>query len=76
MLAAALGPVALATLMLIGVMSAEQYPDYQPLAVTQYSSFQEQQGIGLALVPIFDTSSQKRYLGIDFLSRGFLPVYA
>lgn len=75
MLAANIGRVALATLVLIGVMRAQQYPDYQPLAASQYPSYQEQQGIGVAAVPMFDKSSQKRYLGADFLAHGFLPVY-
>ncbi len=75
MLAANIGRVALATLVLIGVTRAEQYPDYQPLAASQYASYQEQQGIGVAVIPMFDRSSQKRYLGIDLVSHGFLPVY-
>jgi len=75
MLAVTIGRVALATLVLIGVTRAEQYPDYQPLAASQYPSYQERQGIGVAAVPMFDTSSQKRYLGIDLSAHGFVPVY-
>jgi hypothetical protein len=66
---------ALAFLALIPAARAGQYSDFQPLAASEYPSYQEQQGIGLAVVPIFDTSSQKKYLGVNLLAQGFLPVY-
>src|ERR1035438_10227964 len=65
----------LAILALLPVARAGQYPDYQPLAASQYPSYQEQQGIGIAVVPMFDSSLQKRYLGVNLLAQGFLPVY-
>jgi hypothetical protein len=64
-----------AILVLMGIARAQQYPDYQPLAASQYPSYQEHQGIGAAVIPMFDRSSQERYLGADFLAHGFLPVY-
>jgi hypothetical protein len=66
---------ALAFLALTSVARAGQYPDFQPLAASEYPSYQEQQGIGLAVVPMFDSSLQKRYLGVNLLAQGFLPVY-
>jgi hypothetical protein len=72
---AKLGRTALAILALLRVALAGQYADYQPLAASGYPSFQEQQGIRLAVVPLFDRSSQKRYFGLNLLAQGFLPVY-
>jgi hypothetical protein len=70
-----LGRAGLAILALLPIARAAQYPDYQPLAAREYPSYQEQQGIGLAVVPLFDKSSQKRYLGANLLAQGFLAVY-
>lgn len=67
--------IILGVLWLTPAVRACQYPDYQPNAATEYSSYQEQQGIGIAVVPMFDRSAQKHYLGTDFSARGFLPVY-
>ena len=67
--------VAPAALALICLAQGGEYPDYEPLAASQYSSYQEHQGIGMAVVPMFDRSAQKHYLGTDLSARGFLPVY-
>lgn len=69
------GRFALVVLTLVAATQAAQCPDYQPLAASKYPSYQEQQGIGLAVVPMFDKSSQKLYLGADLSAQGFLPVY-
>jgi hypothetical protein len=69
------GRAILGLLALLPVAHAGGYPDYVPLAASQYPSYQEQQGIGLAVVPLLDKSSQKRYFGENLLAQGFLPVY-
>lgn len=73
--AAPVGRAGLAILALVSVAHAGQYPDYQPLSASAYPSYQEQDGIGLAVVPLLDDSSQKRYFGENLLAQGFLPVY-
>ncbi|MGA2992479.1 MAG: hypothetical protein ABSD88_18580 [Candidatus Korobacteraceae bacterium] len=63
------------SVLISGVCAEQQFADFQPLAASQYPSYQEHQGIGIAVVPVFDVSSQNRYLGINLLGRGFLPIY-
>jgi hypothetical protein len=67
--------VAIASVVLLNAARADQYPDYQPLPVAHYGSYQEKTGIAMAVIPMLDVSSQKTYLGVDLAARGFLPVY-
>lgn len=51
------------------------FPDYKPLPADQYASYQEQQGIGVAVFPIFDKALRQSYFGRDVVALGRLPVY-
>jgi hypothetical protein len=62
-------------LALLPILRAGGYPDFRPLTAKEYPSYQEQRGIGLAVVPLLDKTSQKRYFGENLQSQGFLPVY-
>lgn len=70
-----LGWAALAIVALLPVAHAGQYSNYQPLAPSEYPSYQEKEGIRLAVVPLPDKSSQKRYFRLNLSAQGFLPVY-
>jgi hypothetical protein len=61
--------------LILSAHAEQRFADFKPLPANQYPSYQELQGLGLAVVPMPDKASQMSYLGADLLAQGFLPVY-
>jgi hypothetical protein len=68
------GAVLWLALLLNAVAVAQKFPEYPVQSASQYASCQTRDGIRMAVEPVGDKETQKKYFGTKFESHGFLPV--
>lgn len=55
--------------------AAASFPEYQVKSIAEYANVVTKSGLAAAGLPMEDPRDQLKYFGIDFRSRGYVPVF-